>query len=218
MLFSNDITTIILMIPILLFSISLHEYAHAFMAYKLGDRSQKLYGRLTLDPLAHMDIMGFLAMIFIGFGWGKPVYVDDSRFKNRSKYNMFVALAGPVSNLILAVVLTIVLKLLGIFGVVGMLGNSGTIGATILLVIQMAISFNVILAIFNMLPIPPFDGSKILRYFLPLNARRKYDMLLTNQVYMMVLLAVLIFTDITSLVISPIYSFVIDLLNMFLML
>lgn len=216
MLFGSDITTILYLIPVLLFTVAMHECMHATVAYKLGDRSQKLQGRMTLYPFAHLDPVGFISILLIGFGWGKPVYVDDSNFKNRDRDNMLVALAGPLSNLCLAVVLTLVLKLMFMFGAVEFLYNLGNIGTVIFTLIQYTIIINITLAVFNMLPIHPFDGGKIVRYFLPRELKYKFDNLFSNGTTQMIILILLI-AGVGSAIISPIVNFLINILNYILM-
>lgn len=202
LLFSNDIISILYMIPVLLFSVAIHEYSHAFVAYKLGDRTQKLQGRMTLDPFAHMDILGFLSIILVGFGWGKPVYVDDSNFKNRSRDNMLVSLAGPTSNILLALLFTILLKILMILGVIGVATESA-IGSIILTMFVLTIQFNVVFAVFNMLPFPPFDGSKVLTYFLPRGAK---NIMYYLEKYSLYILIILIVTGLYRIIIDPIIA------------
>ena len=101
----EGLITLLYTLPALLISLSVHEYAHALMAYKLGDVNQKIRGRLTLDPFKHIDPMGFICMLLFRVGWGKPVMVDDRNFKNRARGTMLTALAGPLSNFILALLL-----------------------------------------------------------------------------------------------------------------
>lgn len=202
LLFSNDLTSVLYIIPVLLFSVAVHEFSHAYIAYKLGDRSQKLQGRMTLDPFTHMDLFGFLSIMLIGFGWGKPVYVDDSNFKNRNRDNMLVSLAGPLSNIILALLFTIILKLLMTFNMVSLVADT-SVGSIILTMFMLTIQFNVIFAVFNMLPFPPFDGSKVLFYFLPNNAKRVMYFL---ERYSMHILIILILTGLYRVMIDPIIS------------
>ena len=153
-------------LPALLISLSIHEYAHAWMAYKQGDITQKIRGRLSLDPFKHIDPMGFLCIALFGVGWGKPVMIDDRNFKNRAKGTMLTALAGPVSNLLLALLFTIVLKLLIMTGVLTTVATT-TIGGIFFTMFLYTIQFNIIFGIFNLIPLPPLDGSKVLEYFLP---------------------------------------------------
>lgn len=199
-------------LPALLLSLSVHEFAHAYTAYKLGDRSQKALGRLTLDPFKHIDIMGFICIALIGFGWGKPVLIDDRNFKNKSKDTMLVSLAGPLSNLILAVVFTLVLKILVVTGVIVPVISSN-VGGILLNMMMLTIQFNIVFAVFNMIPIPPFDGSKVLRHFLPYNWKQKFDML---QAYSFYIILVFLFTNLDVLIITPIVNFISNLLFMIL--
>ncbi|MCX6807908.1 MAG: site-2 protease family protein [Patescibacteria group bacterium] len=147
--FFNDIIYIIIA---LLPAITVHEWAHAFAAYKLGDPTAKTMGRLTFNPLAHLDMLGTLALIFFHFGWGKPVPVNPANFRRPLRDQALVSLAGPVSNIIFAAILMILLKYLL---------APNTIIFTILVLIA---QINVILAVFNLLPFYPLDGSKILLF------------------------------------------------------
>ena len=199
-------------LPALLISLSIHEYAHAYVAYKLGDKSQKAMGRLTMDPIAHIDWLGFLAIALVGIGWGKPVMVDDTNFKKKNKGNMLVALAGPVSNLILALAITIVVKLLMVFGLATTMMTT-TIGAVILDMLMLTISFNIIFAIFNMIPIPPFDGSKVLLYYLPYKFK---GIIYKMEQYAMIILIVMFVTKIHMYIITPIYGLIFWLLSLIL--
>lgn len=198
-------------LPALLISLAVHEFSHAYVAYKLGDRSQKALGRLTLDPFSHIDWIGFLFIALFGFGWGKPVYTDDSNFKNKDKGNMLVALAGPLSNLLIALIFTIVLKLLLMFNVISM-SNSSVIIFTMLL---MTIQFNIIFFVFNMIPLPPFDGSKVLYYILP---RKHKHIMYTLQRYSLVIILLLVVTHLDSVIISPLLYLVEKIINFILLL
>lgn len=193
------INILYMIIPILL-SISVHEAAHAYVAYKRGDTSQKYRGRLTLSPFAHMDIIGLLSLFLIGFGWGKPVEVDDRNFENRRKDMLMVALAGPAANLILAVVLALILKIMIVTGLYGKL-MLNSMFAFLNFTIFYTIQLNVVLAAFNMIPLPPLDGSRLLFYFLP-SKYREVEFFLTK--YSFVILLVLVFTGISEAIISPV--------------
>lgn len=196
-------------LPALLFCLAIHEFAHAYTAYKLGDRSQKAMGRLTLNPVSHIDILGFICIALFGFGWGKPVMIDDRNFKNRAAGNALTAFAGPFSNLIMAVIFTIILKLLIITGVVTTAINS-TVGAIVLNMLQLVIQFNVVFGIFNLIPIPPFDGSRILYYFLPQKGR---EIMYNIERHSFIIILVILATGIGSMIVSPIINFVLSLLS-----
>ncbi len=198
-------------LPALLLSLSIHEFAHAYTAYKLGDMSQKYRGRLTLDPLKHIDIVGFLCIMLCGFGWGKPVQIVDTNFKNRAKGNAIVAFAGPLSNILLAIFFAIVIKILSMTGVLGLMATNN-IGIILIQMLSVTIYFNIVFAVFNMLPIPPFDGSKVLFYFLP----RKYkNIMYTLEKYSLIILLILIITDVHYYIVGPIVNFLQYLLILF---
>lgn len=200
-------------LPALLLSLAIHEFGHAYVAYKLGDRSQKEQGRLTLSPFAHIDWFGFLSIALIGIGWGKPVMVDDRNFEKRGKGNMLVALAGPMFNLGLALVVTVILKILMVIGVFDAIATSSVI-AIIFNILLLMIEFNVVFAVFNLIPLPPFDGSKVLYYFLPYKAKQWFDKL---EQYSFWILLVLFITDWYVYIITPAYALVGWLLSLILM-
>ncbi len=212
MLFGTDLISTLYMIPIILLAIAIHECSHAFVAFKLGDRSQKLQGRMTLDPLVHIDILGLISMILFRFGWGKPVYVDDTNFKNKSRDNMLVALAGPLSNLILAFIFTVILKILIMTNMVQM-ASENAIGNVIVTMLVLAIQYNVVFTVFNLLPLPPLDGSKILMHFLPYKLKNTMYKLEQYSFYIFI---ILIATGLFGTIITPIVNFITYLLYMFL--
>lgn len=154
---------LILRVAAVLLALSIHEYAHAAVAVRLGDPRPKFDGRLTLNPLAHLDPIGTLMLFFFSFGWAKPVMVDPTRFKNPRRDMMWVALAGPVSNIILAFVLS------RLYPFIINLVPTNAVAATWMF-FSVTIQLNIWLAVFNMLPLPPLDGSKVLAGILP----RKY--------------------------------------------
>lgn len=201
-------------LPALLFCLSVHEFAHAYTAYKLGDRTQKAMGRLTLNPFSHIDIAGFICIALFGFGWGKPVMIDDRNFKNKAAGNALTAFAGPCSNIIMAILFTIILKILLITGVILPTMNS-VVGSIILNMLILTIQFNVVFAIFNLIPIPPFDGSRILYFFLPAKGR---EYMYKIEQYSFIIVLVILVTGIGSKLVSPIVNFVLGLLSKFIML
>ena len=204
MIFSNlDSQVIVLLIPSLIFSLSFHEYAHAWMAHRLGDNTAAHMGRLTLNPIAHLDLMGSMALLIMGFGWAKPVPVD-SRFLNDPKNDMVkVAAAGPIANIILAVIAAIFLR---VFFGLGMVPN--TLKTFFIIFIQI----NITLAVFNLIPISPLDGSQILSPFL--EKRFGTDLMWKMKVYgPQILFFILIFSAITNI---HIFSFIINpIFNLF---
>ena len=178
------------------------------MAYKQGDITQKIRGRLSLDPFKHIDPMGFLCIALFGVGWGKPVMIDDRNFKNRAKGTMLTALAGPVSNLLLALLFTIVLKLLIMTGVLTTVATT-TIGGIFLTMFLYTIQFNIIFGIFNLIPLPPLDGSKVLEYFLP---QKLKGIMYTLERYSFIIILVIFCTNIASYIINPAYNLILKFL------
>lgn len=147
---------------VLFTALPIHEYAHGYVAYKMGDPTAKWQGRLTLNPFKHLDIVGSIAILFLGIGWAKPVEINPRNFRNPKKGMAISALAGPVSNLLIATLALIIFKLLYLFP-----ESNTTIINSLANIFSIMISVNISLAIFNLLPIPPLDGSRIAGYFLP---------------------------------------------------
>lgn len=141
-------------------TLPVHEYAHAFVADKLGDKTARLSGRLTLNPLAHIDILGAIMILFVGFGYAKPVPVNPRNFKNPKKGMALTALAGPFSNILMAVVFMFLSNVLSLFG-------SSLFVQAFYVFFSFAASINIGLAVFNLIPIPPLDGSRVLELLIP---------------------------------------------------
>jgi len=179
----------------LIVAITIHEFSHAFVADHFGDPTPRSYGRVSLNPLRHLDPLGTIMLIFFKFGWGKPVPIDPYNLTKREE--MMVAFAGPVSNLILAFIFAITFRFFpNIF-------------------IYIFIETNIVLAVFNLLPIPPLDGSKIFLNLLPEEQSAEWEKAFDQ--YGLIILAVLLFlplggTNIISFIISPIISFLMTLL------
>ena len=145
-------------------AIPLHETAHAYVSYKLGDPTAKELGRISLNPVKHFDILGALFMLLVGFGWAKPVPINTRFYANKKMSMALSSFAGPLSNFIFAFFLMIVYK---IIYVVYLVHSTSTILYCVLVVFQYMISINISLTVFNMLPIPPLDGSRMFLIFLP---------------------------------------------------
>lgn len=182
-------------------ALTIHEFAHAYTADKLGDPTPRSYGRLTLNPLAHLDLLGTLAIIFIGFGWARPVPFDPYNLRNPRRDSMFIALAGPASNLILAVILSIILRFIPL--------------SLISTIISYLIVGNISLAIFNLIPVYPLDGEKILGGLLSPEMYREYAQIMAQYgtiILVLMLLPIAGGTSPISALISPVISFISHLL------
>lgn len=156
---------------ILLLALPLHEFAHAWVAYRFGDMTAKNQGRLSLNPFHHLDPLGSLMMYVAHFGWAKPVPVDPRNFRRKRLGMLLVAVAGPISNLLLAFVSMLLIGLLTKLMMTGVLTVTEGWGSAVLLgvfdLLGMLVQINILLAVFNMLPVPPLDGSRVLSSFLP---------------------------------------------------
>ncbi len=200
-----DFFSIFIRAIVILTALPIHEFAHGYVAYKLGDPTAKYQGRLDLNPLKHLDPIGTIMILFTGFGFAKPVPVNPRYFKNRKLGMALTALAGPVSNVLLATVILIVQKIL--FGFI-------PTNTTFLVLLNSALTImvytNIQLAIFNLIPMPPLDGSKILGYFL--SDRINY-MMYQYQHILSIGLLVLLVTGVLSYPLSIATSFVYSIIN-----
>lgn len=184
-------------LPGIVIAMVIHEFSHARVAYALGDYTPRLQGRLTLNPAAHVDPIGLLMLFIVHFGWAKPVQINPMNFKNPRRDDILVSLAGPASNLIVAFVALIVLVLLA--------KTDFPLSEGLLVVFNLIIVYNINFAIFNMLPIPPLDGSHILRNLLPYELARGYEQL---ERYSFIFLLIIIATPILSYVFVPLQRFI----------
>jgi Zn-dependent protease len=201
-LFSNPLVFFMSAIG-LVAAITIHEFAHAWSADHLGDPTPRVQGRLTLNPLAHLDPIGTLALLLIGFGWGRPVEFDPYNLKNRTRDAAIIALAGPASNIVLAIACSIVFNLLP--------PGLTLISMTLLNVI----AINVVLAIFNLVPVAPLDGEKILYALLPKMTAIEYRMFMRkNGIFVLILLMLPLFNGVSpiSRLISPVIRYVTNLI------
>jgi len=160
------------MIPVAMLSLSIHEFSHGLAAYKLGDPTAKYYGRLTMNPIKHIDPIGFITLMLFNIGWARPVPVDPSKFKKPKRDMAITALAGPVSNFLLAFICVLLQKLfiLGYNAIASSVDMPAVVyqaAQTIVTLFMLLIYANIGLGLFNLIPIVPFDGSRILYAFLP---------------------------------------------------
>lgn len=170
---------LLLSLPTILIALSVHECAHAWAAYKLGDSTAKNFGRMTINPLKHLDPLGVLCMIVAGFGWARPVPVNSRNLRNPKRDMVLISLAGPASNIVLAFIGLLILRILQVLVLPELSAAAiGTFGVdAIAMLLQFLMLFcmlNAGLAIFNLLPIPPLDGSHLLALILPSRIYFKY--------------------------------------------
>ena len=188
-------------IPGVLLAITFHEFAHGFAAYKLGDNTAKNEGRLSLNPKDHLDPIGTLMLLFAGFGWGKPVHVNPSNYTRKismEKGEAIVSAAGPITNLLLAFIFAIIY--FAIYKFAGATFLMSTVGSIVMLLIQTTIAINVGLGIFNLIPLPPLDGSKIIMPLLPYKAKQWFR---NNEQIFYIIFVVIWITGIAGSIISP---------------
>jgi len=206
-LFNNPLSFLI-WLGALVISITIHEFSHALAADRLGDPTPRLQGRLTINPMAHLDPLGTLMLFIAKFGWGKPVQFDPYNLKNPRRDAAFISLAGPASNLIAASICAVIIHLIVLFTALNLVTN---IALNILIIFT---TMNVILAVFNLIPVHPLDGFAIVRGFLPEESARQWQEL---ERYGMLFLLFLVFpifgrsSPINS-IISPVVNVILSIL------
>ena len=201
----NIILSKILTLPGIIIGLCFHEFAHAWMSNKLGDPTPARQGRLTINPMAHIDIIGFLCLILCGFGWGKPVMIDPYYYKHRRRDELLVALAGVIMNFIIAVILSFPTKAL--FSVYQT--NGSTVIEMAFYILYYAVSINLCLMVFNLIPVPPLDGWNIISQIFHLE---KYDWYYKVYQYGSWILLALILFRVTDIVLLPAVNFLMNIL------
>ena len=192
---TSGILDILLSVPAVLIALTFHEFAHAYAADKLGDYTPRSQGRLNLNPMSHIDWFGIIMLVVAGFGWGKPVQINPRNFSNpkmsRSAAEAIVAIAGPIMNFFIAFIFTIIFFVLLAFAPNFLMALQGAVYVIILNIIIINIS----LGVFNLIPVPPLDGSKVLMHFLPYNAKQWFE---NNQYTFYIVLLFLVFIRING--------------------
>jgi Zn-dependent protease len=206
LLFQNPLV-FVLLAGALIVCLSIHEWAHAYVAHRLGDDTAKHLGRVTLNPLAHLDPMGTMFLLIAGFGWGKPVPFNPYNLENPKRDSAIISLAGPVSNFILAGLLAGLYHLLS----AGSLIDGSVLGSVIAAFLFYAVFFNIILGTFNLIPIHPLDGFKIVNGILPDNLSEQWLQLAPYGIFLLLLM---VLTRTTAVIVGPILDFFLAVLGM----
>lgn len=198
-------------VPGILVGFVFHEYAHAIVADKLGDRTPRMQGKLSFDPRVHIDWIGFIFIILVGFGWAKPVQINTRNFRKPRRDHILVSLAGPVMNLIVAAVFLLILKLLFVTGI---LSSYSSLNSTIINVFTYSAFINVILFVLNLLPIPFFDGYAILSNLMNTWKYRIFGIMEQYSMFVFLILAV---TNVFSIIIRTPALFIFSYLQQFIL-
>jgi Zn-dependent protease len=220
-----DPVNIFFQIVVLLFAISVHESAHAWMANRLGDPTAKMLGRVSLNPIVHIDPFGTIlvpALLvlfgFPAFGWAKPTPVDSRNFKDPTRDDILTAVAGPISNFVTAFVAVLAVAMLfhGTMRGIPLTFRRTDFGGPLLQLFSSAITINIVLAVFNLIPLPPLDGSHVIRPFLSYEAVKAYDRFGYFGLMIIMFVLPMIGVPIISMIITPFLGFYQGLLNLFL--
>ena len=202
----GELLGLLISAPGVLIAITFHEFAHGYAAYKLGDDTAKSQGRLSLNPFAHLDPIGTLMLLVAGFGWGKPVEVNPRNYTRKismEKGEAIVSLAGPLMNFILAIIFTLIYCAIYKFASLSFM--TSTVGVVIVLLIRTTISINIGLGVFNLIPLPPLDGSKIVMPFLPYKAK---EFFVNNEQIFYIVFVLIWITGIAGTIITPAINWV----------
>lgn len=208
--FSNPMNwfmDILLMLPAILIGLSFHEYAHAKVSSMLGDDVPIHQGRVTINPAAHIDPIGLVALLFIGFGWGKPVEINPRNYKHPRRDEFLVAIAGVTMNLLIAILFTGILKAISLYMPSLLVGYMGSV---IIQIIFNIIQINIVLMVFNLIPIPPLDGFNIVTQIFNLRGTELYYKIYN---YGFVILVLLMILDVTDVVLGSAVSYIFNLLG-----
>jgi Zn-dependent protease len=200
----SDLNTLPFVVLVLLIAFSLHEFAHAYTADKFGDPTPRSMGRVTLNPMVHLDILGTLLIVLVGFGWAKPVLINPNYFKRPRLMGIIVSIAGPLSNLLLAYLGVFLFFLLAKFGVYNGLPERAMEAVNIFF--SNLLKWNLLLFLFNLLPLPPLDGYRIVQDFLPLNARLKVQRV--EQWFAFVFLLIVFLPPLYNFTLGPLFSLI----------
>lgn len=201
-MFDFSLTGLIAGLPGLVIALVIHEYAHAKAADIMGDFTPRMTGRLTLNPMAHIDPIGLIMLLVVRFGWAKPVMINARNFRNWRQGELLVALAGPMANLLVAFISLLAMAVLF---------KLGMFSEGVRLVLSMMVLFNINFAIFNMLPLPPLDGSKVLMVLLP--GRLAYK-LMSLERYSFIILIFLMMTPFLTMILIPLQRLVLSVFNL----
>jgi Zn-dependent protease len=207
----NDWTYLPFILLVLILAFTLHEFAHAYSAYKLGDNTAYQFGRVTLNPMAHLDIWGTIMLLLVGFGWAKPVPVNRGNFKNPRFMSIIVTAAGPISNLILAFIGVFLMYLFHNNDWFSHMSEGSAMAIYAFLVYL--IKINLSLFLFNLIPVPPLDGYRILQDVLPLRANlalQKFE-----QWASIIFLLIVFIGPLRNVTLVPLYGLVFDILDLF---
>ena len=201
-MFDFSLTGLIAGLPGLVIALVIHEYAHAKAADVMGDFTPRTTGRLTLNPMAHIDPIGLIMLLVVRFGWAKPVMINARNFRNWRQGELLVAVAGPIANLLVAFISLLAMAVLF---------KLGMFSEGVRLVLSMMVLFNINFAIFNMLPLPPLDGSKVLMVLLP--GRLAYK-LMSLERYSFIILIFLMMTPFLTMILIPLQRLVLSIFNL----